>query len=251
LFLAAKYNFAIRLKWHRILAHDEKQFSPFLCEPLRPLRLYNLRIMKIILTVSIAIPLLISASSFASGLEDLQRFYSEIKSFSASFEQTVRDEKLNLLEASSGELSIKRPGKFRWHYARPSEQLIVGDGRQVWIYDVELEQITHRQSDAAVTQTPAMLLSGVGDLTENFILEDAGQRDGLDWVRMIPKNRDSGFTEILIGFSGGSLQLLEMQDSFGQTTQMRFKNVIENSDIPDQTFTFTPPPGVDVIEEPG
>jgi len=146
-------------------------------------------------------------------------------------------------------LSIQRPGKFYWHYATPSEQLIVGDGKQVWIYDVELEQITHRQSEAALTQTPAMLLSGKGDLAETFILEDAGQRDGLDWVRMIPKSRDSGFTDIHIGFSGGSLQLLEMQDSFGQTTQVRFKNVKENSDIPEQTFTFTPPAGVDVIEE--
>jgi len=193
--------------------------------------------------------LLISNSIYASGLNDLQRFYSEIKSYSASFEQTVMDEKLSLLEASSGELSIQRPGKFYWHYATPSEQLIVGDGKQVWIYDVELEQITHRQSEAAVTQTPAMLLSGEGDLAETFILEDAGQRDGLDWVRMIPKSRDSGFTDIHIGFFSGSLQLLEMQDSFGQTTQIRFKNVKENSDIPEQTFSFTPPAGVDVIEE--
>jgi len=207
--------------------------------------------MKIISIASIVISLLISASSFASGLEDLRRFYSEIKSYSASFEQTVMDEKMNLLEASSGELTIQRPGKFRWHYATPSEQLIVGDGKQVWIYDIELEQITHRQSDAAVTQTPAMLLSGEGDLAENFILEDAGQRDGLDWVRMIPKNQDSGFIDIHIGFSGGSLQLLELRDSFGQTTQIRFSNVKENSSIPEKTFTFTPPPGVDVIEEVG
>ncbi|MFW2441043.1 MAG: outer membrane lipoprotein chaperone LolA [Arenicellales bacterium] len=207
--------------------------------------------MKTISITSIVILLLSPLPSFASGLEDLQRFYSEIKSYSASFEQTVMDEKLNLLEASSGELSIQRPGKFYWHYATPSEQMIVGDGKQVWIHDVELEQITHRQSDAAVTQTPAMLLSGEGDLSETFILEDAGQREGLDWVRMIPKSRDSGFTDIHIGFLSGSLQLLEMQDSFGQTTQIRFKNVKENSDIPVQTFSFTPPAGVDVIEEGG
>jgi len=205
--------------------------------------------MKTIFITSIVILLLTPVPSFASGLDGLQRFYSEIKSYSASFEQTVMDEKMDLLEASSGELSIQRPGKFYWHYAMPSEQLIIGDGKQVWIYDVELEQITHRQSEAAVTQTPAMLLSGEGDLAETFILEDAGQRDGLDWVRMIPKSRDSGFTDIHIGFSGGSLQLLEMQDNFGQTTQIRFKNITENSDIPEQTFSFTPPAGVDVIEE--
>jgi outer membrane lipoprotein carrier protein len=207
--------------------------------------------MKIILIAATLFFLLISNSIHASGLDDLQRFYNEIKSYSASFEQKVVDENMKLLEASSGEFSIERPGKFRWHYTNPSEQLIIGDGKQVWIYDVELEQITHRQSDAAVSQTPAMLLSGEGDLGENFILEDAGQYDGMDWVRMIPKSKDSGFTDVRIGFAGGKLQLLEMKDSFGQTTRMNFRNIEENIDIPEEKFTFVPPPGVDVIEEAG
>lgn len=195
--------------------------------------------------------LLMSASTYADGLGDLQRFYSEIRSYSASFEQVVVDENLKLLEASSGEFSIERPGKFRWHYTKPSEQLIIGNGRQVWIYDVELEQITHRTSDAAVSQTPAMLLSGKGNLDDSFILEDAGQRDGLDWVRMIPKSKDSGFTDIRIGFSQGKMQLLEMKDNFGQSTRMSFMNIKENIDIPEEIFTFIPPSGVDIIEEAG
>lgn len=207
--------------------------------------------MKIILISATVFFLLISNSIHASGLDDLQRFYNEIKSYSASFEQKVVDENMKLLEASSGEFSIERPGKFRWHYTNPSEQLIIGDGKQVWIYDVELEQITHRQSDAAVSQTPAMLLSGEGDLGENFILEDAGQYDGMDWVRMIPKSKDSGFTDVRIGFAGGKLQLLEMKDSFGQSTRMTFSNIVENIDIPEEKFRFAPPPGVDVIEEAG
>ncbi len=207
--------------------------------------------MKTLALTSLAFLLLITKPAFASGLDDLQRFYSEIESFSAKFEQTVMDEKMNLLDASSGEFSIQRPGKFFWHYTEPSEQIIVGDGKQVWIYDVELEQIIHRQSDAAVKQTPAMLLSGEGDLSENFVLENAGKRKSLDWVRMIPKNRDSGFTEINIGFSGGRLKLLELLDNFGQTTQMHFSEVKENIKIPAARFTFTPPPGVDVIEEVG
>lgn len=207
-----------------------------------------MKTMSYVLTVFL---LLTHASVYADGLSDLQRFYNEIKSYSASFEQVVVDENLRLLEASSGEFSIERPGKFRWHYATPSEQLIIGDGRQVWIYDVELEQITHRTSDAAVSQTPAMLLSGKGNLDDSFILEDAGQHDGLDWVRMIPKSGDSGFTDVRIGFLKGKLQLLEMKDSFGQSTRMDFKNIKENIDIPEELFTFTPPSGVDVIEEAG
>ena len=207
--------------------------------------------MKTFSSIALVTFLLISESIYASGLDDLQRFYNEIRSYSASFEQKVVDENLKLLESSDGEFSIERPGKFRWHYTNPSEQLIVGDGKQVWIYDVELEQITHRQSDAAVSQTPAMLLSGEGDLGENFILEDAGQHEGLDWVRMIPKSRDSGFTDVHIGFADGKLQLLEMKDSFGQLTRMNFNNIKENIDIPEEVFTFIPPPGVDVIEEAG
>jgi outer membrane lipoprotein carrier protein len=207
--------------------------------------------MKIFSISSILILLLIPVSSFASGLDDLQRFYNEVKSYSASFEQKVVDENLRLLEASEGEFSIERPGKFRWFYTTPSEQLIVGDGKQVWIYDIELEQITHRQSDAAVSQTPAMLLSGQGDLGDNFILEDSGQREGLDWVRMIPKNQDSGFTDVQIAFAEGKLRLLEMKDNFGQTTRMSFSDVEENVDISEEKFKFTPPPGVDVLEEGG
>jgi outer membrane lipoprotein carrier protein len=207
--------------------------------------------MKIFSSIALVTFLLISESIYASGLDDLQRFYNEIRSYTASFEQKVMDENLKLLESSDGEFSIERPGKFRWHYTNPSEQLIVGDGKQVWIYDVELEQITHRQSDVAVSQTPAMLLSGEGDLGENFILEDAGQHEGLDWVRMIPKSRDSGFTDVHIGFADGKLQLLEMKDSFGQLTRMNFNNIKENIDIPEEIFTFIPPPGVDVIEEAG
>lgn len=207
--------------------------------------------MKIISHALTAFLLLLSTSVYADGLADLQRFYNEIRNYSASFEQVVVDENLKLLEASNGEFSIERPGKFRWHYTTPSEQLIIGDGTQVWIYDVELEQITHRKSDAAVSQTPAMLLSGKGNLDDSFILEDAGQHDGLDWVRMIPKSKDSGFTDIRIGFSEGKMQLLEMKDNFGQSTRMDFKNVKENIDIPEEIFTFIPPSGVDIIEEAG
>ena len=205
--------------------------------------------MKIISISAAVFFLLMSKSICAAGLDELQRFFSEIRSYSASFEQKVLDENLRLLEASSGEFSIERPGKFRWNYTSPSEQLIISDGKQVWIYDVELEQITHRQSSAAVSQTPAMLLSGEGNLQDNFILEDAGQHDNLHWVRMIPKSRDAGFTDVYIAFSDGKLQLLEMIDNFGQTTRMKFNNIKENIDIPDEIFTFIPPPGVDVIEE--
>ena len=207
--------------------------------------------MKIISHALTAFLLLLSTSVYADGLADLQRFDNEIRNYSASFEQVVVDENLKLLEASNGEFSIERPGKFRWHYTAPSEQLIIGDGTQVWIYDVELEQITHRKSDAAVSQTPAMLLSGKGNLDDSFILEDAGQHDGLDWVRMIPKSKDSGFTDIRIGFSEGKMQLLEMKDNFGQSTRMDFKNIKENIDIPEEIFTFIPPSGVDIIEEAG
>jgi chaperone LolA len=195
--------------------------------------------------------MLLSPVVLGGGLDDLERFYSNIKTYTAAFEQEVMDEYLNLLEASGGKFTIKRPGKFYWHYTSPSEQMIIGDGRQVWIYDVELEQATQRNADMAVTQTPASLLSGVGELDDHFTLQELGEMEDLNWVRMLPKQSDSGFIDVQIGFSDGRLQQLILRDSFGQTTRMQFTNIQEDIDIDEQIFSFNPPQGVDVIREGG
>ena len=187
------------------------------------------------------------ATAHADATQDLQHFFSDIKSYSASFEQVVMDENQDVLDESAGVFWIERPGRFRWEYTTPSEQIIVGTGDAVWIYDVEMEQITHRKSVDAISHTPAALLAGEGDLEASFQLADMGQIDNLDWVRMVPNNKDSGFIDIRVGFKDGQLSLLELLDTFDQTTRMRFIDIQENISIPAETFNFTPPAGIDVV----
>jgi len=193
--------------------------------------------------------MLLPATLHAGSMDDIQRFFASVQSYSAGFDQVVLDENHNILETSSGEFWIDRPGRFRWHYTQPSEQLLVSNGDDIWIYDVELEQVTHRRAAAAVGETPATLLAGKGDLETGFDLEDLGRQGKLDWVRMLPKKKDSGYLDIRVGFEDGQLRLLEMIDTFEQTTRMRFLDVRENEPIDRARFEFTPPPGVDVIED--
>ena len=193
--------------------------------------------------------MMLPASAWSGGLDDLKHFYSETQTFSADFSQDVFDDNSKLLESSSGSFMIARPGRFRWHYVSPSEQLIIGDGQQVWIYDVELEQATQRKSVNAVAGTPAMLLSGTGDLEEDFELQELDSVKGVDWVKMVPRQTDAGFIEIAVGFSGGRIAMIILRDSFGHTTRITLRNMSETIEIKEDTFTFSPPEGVDVIRE--
>lgn len=188
-------------------------------------------------------------NAFADATEDLKRFFSETSSYTAEFEQVVVDETGAEIDRSEGMFWIERPGRFRWEYSRPSEQIIVGTGESIWIYDVELEQATQRRSADAISRTPAALLAGEGELEANFSIEDLGRQEGLDRVAMRPRDTDVGFNEIRIGFRDGSLAVLELQDAFDQTTRMQFSGVRENIDIPAERFAFTPPEGIDVIVE--
>ena len=185
----------------------------------------------------------------ASGMQDLKRFFNDVKSFTASFEQVVLDENKAVLDTSSGRFWIARPGRFRWEYLTPSGQVIVGAGSDVWIHDIELEQVVHRSAGEAITDTPAALLAGEGRLEANFELQDLGRQGRLDWVRLLPRKKDSGYLDIRVGFENGQLRRLEMIDTFDQTTRMHFMDARENVDIPAERFRFTPPPGIDVIEE--
>jgi outer membrane lipoprotein carrier protein len=159
------------------------------------------------------------------------------------------DEAMNPIQESSGSLWIQRPGKFRWNYTVPYEQHIVGDGKQVWVYDVELKQAAVRRMEGALGATPAILLSGKGALEGVFIIKDLGRQGELDWVQLTPKKNDGGFENIRIGFEKGKIRTLEMIDGFGQTTRVTLRDAKENIQISADKFSFKPPAGVDVITE--
>ena len=188
-------------------------------------------------------------TAHATATQDLQRFFNQVQRYSARFDQVTLDEAMNPIQESSGSLWIERPGKFRWNYTVPYEQHIVGDGKQVWVYDVELKQAAVRRMEGALGATPAILLSGKGVLDGVFVIKDLGRQGQLDWVELTPKKNDGGFEKIRLGFEKGKIRTLEMIDGFGQTTRVTLRDAQENAKISADKFSFKPPAGVDVITE--
>lgn len=184
----------------------------------------------------------------AEGTDALKRFVQDVKSARAAFTQTVTSPDGAKKKSSSGSFEFSRPGRFRFDYAKPYEQTIVGDGQQVWLYDPDLNQVTVRPFDKAVGSTPAALLAG-GSLDSDFDLkDDAGEAD-LRWVLATPKVKDGqNIQSMRVGFRGTALAALEIIDSFGQRSRLDFKSFDANGTVPAERFTFTPPPGSDVLK---
>jgi outer membrane lipoprotein carrier protein len=181
--------------------------------------------------------------------DKLKRFYNDVQSMSASFSQVTMDTRFNNPSESTGRLVMQRPGKFRWDYKSPYEQLIVANGKNVWVYDKDLEQVTVNKLDAVIGNTPALLLSGDESLERKFNIVELKSSNGLDWVELIPRDADTSFTSVRLAFGKTKLAVMELEDSFGQTTQLRFTDITNNPEINADFFNFRPPKGVDVIGE--
>jgi outer membrane lipoprotein carrier protein len=173
-------------------------------------------------------------------------FLGQLTSLRAEFRQVVTNARGRVLERAEGTLALARPGRFRWDYRVP-EQLIVSDGVTVWLYDIELEQVTVRAAGEALAGTPAMLLAGEGNLDGEFEITDAGQQDGLDWSRLTPRRPDGDFREVRLGFAGRDLRRMTFFDRLGQTTELELLQVERNPNFESSLFKFEPPPGVDVV----
>lgn len=200
--------------------------------------------------VSIAMcGLALANAQAAPANERLQRFFSEVKSLRADFEQTVVDAKGKTIQEAKGTLSLQRPGKFRWDYRVPYQQVIVADGRKIWVYDSDLEQVTVKPMDAALGGTPAQLLSGTRPLEQDFTIASLGPRGGLEWLELMPKAKEKEFERVRLAFDQNDLRLMEVADSFGQVTLLKFSAIQRNPVLDHKTFTFVPPKGVDVVSE--
>jgi len=191
----------------------------------------------------------VSANSAAAALERFKAFASGTQAARADFEQTVRDRGGKTLQQAKGRFVFQRPGKFRWVYDKPVDQVIVGDGERVWIHDRDLNQVTVRKLSRALGSTPAALLAGSADVEKAFELSDAGTRDGLEWLEAKPKEREAGFERVRMGFGENGIQAMELVDHFGQTTLLRFTNLARNPKVEASEFRFTPPKGADVLGE--
>ena len=193
--------------------------------------------------------LLLPFSALAGGLDDFLAFNTAARSATARFEQQVFDRTGKVTDRASGTFAFSRPGKFRWTYEKPHKQLLVGDGSKLWIHDPDLNQVTVKRIDAAVSATPAALLAGRDDITKLFTLSDAGESDGLLWVEATPKAQDTGFERVRIGMKGKVLAAMVLADSLGGRTALAFSDLKANTALPPATFTFTPPKGADVLED--
>lgn len=193
---------------------------------------------------------LVSLSAHAGGVEKLKEFVSSTRSAQASFTQDLLDQNGKRIQSASGTMRFVRPGKFRWEYSKPYEQLIVGDGAKFWLYDVDLNQVTVRKLDAALGSSPAALLSGNNEIERDFALKELGNRDGLDWLEATPKARDSSFSGIRMAFDAQSaLVAMELDDAFGHKTVLRFSGLKRNPQLSPALFKFAPPKGADVLSE--
>ncbi|MGR9086400.1 MAG: outer membrane lipoprotein chaperone LolA [Gammaproteobacteria bacterium] len=182
-------------------------------------------------------------------IRQLKGFLAASKSLSADFKQVLLNEAGIPVRTSYGVFYLQRPGKFRWNYEKPFSQEIVSDAGKVWFYDTDLEQVTIKKLDESLGSTPALLLSGEISLEANFTMENQGVDGDMQWVKLLPKNRDTSFKYIVIGLKKGSLEGMELSDNFGQLTRIYFSNVIVNPPLKQTLFQFTPPKGVDVFSD--
>lgn len=208
-----------------------------------------------VLAMVLAVPV-----AFAAAATPLDSYLDDMKTLRATFLQTLADAHGKEIDRSTGTLIVSRPGKFSWEIhpqgsGADSGQLMVADGRNLWFLDRDLQQVTVKPADAALSATPAMLLSGTVDVRKNFTISAAPKRDGLDWVLVEPHGSEADFRHALMGFDGKeagppTLKRMILEDKLGQTATVLFDHVERNGKVTPEEVSFIPPAGVDVIGTP-
>jgi outer membrane lipoprotein carrier protein len=190
-----------------------------------------------------------SAIAQAGAVDQLRSFLSHTQSARGEFTQRVTSRQGAKPQDSGGTFVFQRPGKFRWIYARPYEQTIVADGKRLYMYDKDLNQVTVKQLTGALPASPASILFGSNEFERDFEVEDAGARDGLSWIVARPRAKDSPFERIDIGFRDGLPAAMQLRDSFGQLSALNFTAIERNPPIGADAFRFVAPAGADVLED--
>jgi outer membrane lipoprotein carrier protein len=184
----------------------------------------------------------------AGAIDQLRAFLTQTKTARGEFTQQVVSRSKPAV-TSSGRFVFERPGKFRWIYEKPYEQVIVADGQKLFLYDRDLNQVTIKTIAAALPASPASILFGTNDFERDFDVRDDGVRDGLEWIVARPRAKDSPFDTIRIGFRDGLPAAMQLADSFGQTSLLAFRAVERNPRVDPDAFRFVPPKGADVLED--
>ncbi|HTT44162.1 MAG TPA: outer membrane lipoprotein chaperone LolA [Steroidobacteraceae bacterium] len=202
--------------------------------------------------------LLLWAPLLCAAATPLDAYLDNLKTLRASFLQTLADTHGREIDRATGTLIVQRPGKFSWEIHPQAAaggnsgagQLMVCDGTNLWFFDRDLQQVTVKPVDAALSATPAMLLSGATDLRQNFTISAAGHRAGLEWVLVEPTSAEADFRRALFGFDGSELKRMIVEDKLGQTATIMFQQVVRNAPVAPGDVSFTPPKDVDVIGTP-
>jgi outer membrane lipoprotein carrier protein len=189
--------------------------------------------------------------ALASPAADVEKYLNGLATWSADFTQTIDDGHGKIMRSAAGKLYLQKPGKFRWDYSQPSEQLILADGKQIWFYDKDLQQANVRDMDATLSSTPAVLLSGGGSVSSQFDVTALPPEAGLEWYQLVPKHPETDFQLVRIGFDKGQLASMFLADKLNQITQLTFTHPTRNAKFAADLFKFVPPPGVDVIGRGG
>ncbi len=206
------------------------------------------------LLIGIFLVIAVSGNSFAQleadGQQLIDDFVNNVLTMSGRFEKQLVDADNNVVDKSSGTIEIQKPGRFRWTYLEPYEQILIADGLNVWSYDVDLEQVIVKAQADVLASTPALLLGGSQNVLDDFeYIGSFTERDTV-WVRLRPKTTDNGFTSVELGFNNGKLGRMIFSDNLGQTTLIALFDLTLNESIDEHRFRFSPPEDVDVVGQP-
>jgi outer membrane lipoprotein carrier protein len=210
---------------------------------------------KTLIAVAASVTLMAAVPARADGLKDLEAFLRDAGSGRADFTQVVTSPKrvgetVARSKTSSGRFEFLRPNQFRFEYTKPFEQTIVADGKTLWLYDVDLNQVTARDQQDVLGSTPAALIAAGTDLSalsEAFELKAAPAQGGMEWLEALPRNKDGSLQSVRVGFRQGQLASLEIADSLGQRSVLSFKQWTAGASLKPENFRFVPPAGVDVV----
>lgn len=204
----------------------------------------------VLLTAPPASGAAVDPATAEEGRQLVEQFVNDIRTMRGRFEQQLVDANGEVVETSSGTFAIRRPGQLRWVYREPYDQVLVADGRNVWSYDVDLDQVTVKSQAEVLSSTPALVLGGSENVLEDFEVESSFEDAGTQWVGLTPRQPDSSFRSVELGFTDGTLSRMIFYDNLDQTTLVALFDVALNEEIDPATFRFTPPEGVDVVGTP-
>lgn len=196
---------------------------------------------------AIVVATLSATTAHAGAIDALKKFNNDADGLSGSFTQTVKSKKKT--QNSTGTFQILRPGLFKWDYSKPYKQTIVGDGTHIWLYDVDLKQVTKSNQDQTIGDSPASILSNKSALESSYSLKEDGSAGGIDYVLATPKKNNAGYQFIRIGFQGDKLAAMELKDGFGNQTSIKFNSVNTKPNLSKSQFKFVAPKGVDVLSQ--